>query len=156
MKLINKDFILKNYSFYLKNKDIIFICKNSYLNSKNYLPILQENLKNYFVKNSIKNNLFKKLFLNSIFYNFKFLFTSNLGIIYPMKLNSYKNIFFLLKNNFIYGLKFEGKFYLINQFRNLKSINYLTNFKLLTLNFNSVSKIFSKILKSKFYEESRI
>ena len=90
MKLINKDFILKNYYFHLKNEDIIFICKYSHLNSKNNLPFLQENSKNNFVKNSIKNNLFKKLFLNSIFYNFKFLFDSNLGILYPTKLISYK------------------------------------------------------------------
>lgn len=156
MKIINKDFILKNYYSYFTNEDIIFICKYSYLNSKNHLPVLQENSKNYFVKNSIKNKLLNKLFNNSIFYKFKVLFSSNLGIIYSKKLNSYKNILFLLKNNFIYGLKFEGKIYLINQFSNLKSVNYLTNLKLLTVNLNSVSKILTRVLKSKFYEESRI
>ena len=124
--------------------------------SQNCFKAFNDISKNNFVKNSIKNNLFKKLFLNSIFYNFKFLFDSNLGILYPTKLISYKNILFLLNNNFIYGFKFERKFYLINQFRDLKSINYLTNAKLLTVNFNSFSKIFSRILESKFSEESRI
>jgi len=148
MHLTNKDCILKHYHHYLQNNDLLFLFRDSYINSKNKLNTTQKNSKKFIVNKSIRNNLFKIILSDSLLRTFIYLISATVGLIYNKRVNLI-DIIHILKNKSISGLKFEHKFYLTYQLTNIKSLNYISNLKLCLLNVNSLSKMFSKLIKIK-------
>ena len=148
MNLTNKDCILKHYHHYLQNNDLLFLFRDSYINSKDKLNTTQKNSKKFIINKSMRNNLFKIILLDSLLHTFINLISGTVGLIYNKRINLI-NIIHILKNKSIFGLKFEHKFYLTYQLINMKSLNYLSNLKICLLNVNSLSKIFSKLIKIK-------
>lgn len=149
MNITNKNYIIKSYINYLKNNDILFFSNNSDLNSEYSLYATQKNSKNLIIKKSISKNISNIIILDSLLQSFSYVLSTKVGVIFK-KCTNPTNLKQILNNNYIFGLKFENKFYIIDQLYKIKSLNYFIGIKLYLLKFNSLLNIFPKLIRSNF------
>jgi hypothetical protein len=119
----NKSKKIKNY---IKKISIFFIFLKN-LSNNDYLKDFKKNLKIFELKttSSLKNNIIKNLFKNSIYSKYKILNSHNLVIVF------FKSLFFRVIINLLplklVAIKLNNRIYHKNQLNNNYSLNYICN-----------------------------
>lgn len=138
MLVKNSKYLSKKYSYFFKNKDLMFFL---------LLDLNDFSLKNQIPLTLIDTNLIKVFLSNSIYLYFINIFKLFRVIFIIETLNQSINSLIISNySNLLFIIKFENKIYLSSQLKYIKSTCYHFNLKLLLVNLKLETYKLSQIL----------